>query len=88
MTDNLLVFGKEVNMNIFIEKGNWWVVENTFFEYHKNSGKTDIYKFTILNKEQVKFEMLSTEIDFAEPNYTFIDTKITSSKKKKNVERE
>ena len=67
----------------FIEKGNWWVEGNTFFEYHKNSGKTDSYKFTILNEEQVKFEMIYTDIDFAESNYSFIDTKISNSKKVK-----
>ena len=67
----------------FIEKGNWWVVGNTFFEYHKNSRKTDTYKFTILNEEQVKFEMIYTDFDFAEPNYSFIDTKISNSNSKK-----
>jgi hypothetical protein len=64
-----------------IENGNWWVEGNTFFEYHENSGKTDIYKFTILNKKQIKFEMISTEIDFAELNYSFINTKIQKRSK-------
>jgi hypothetical protein len=66
-----------------IEKGNWWVEGNTFFEYHKKSRKTNTYKFTILNEKQVKFEMIYTDIDFAEPNYSFIDTKISNSKKTK-----
>ena len=69
--------------NKFIEKGNWWVEGNIFFEFHKNSGQIDIYKFTILNEEQVKFEMIYTDIDFAKPNYSFIDTKISNSKKVK-----
>jgi len=66
-----------------IEKGNWRVEGDTFFEYHKNSGKTDTYKFTILNEEQVKFEMIYTDINFAELNYSFIDTKISKSNSKK-----
>ena len=69
----------------FIEKGIWRVEGNTFFEYHKNSGKTDKYKFTILNEEQVKFEMLYTEVDFVGPNYSFINTKKSKkSNSKKN----
>jgi hypothetical protein len=67
----------------FIEKGNWWVEGNIFFEYHKNSGKKDTYKFTILNEEQVKFEIIYTDFDFAEPNYSFIDTKVSNSNSKK-----
>ena len=66
---------KDGETDKFIEHGNWWVEGNTFFEYHENSEKTDTYKFTILNKEQVKFEMISTNIDFVGLNYSFIDTK-------------
>jgi hypothetical protein len=61
----------------FIESGNWWVIGNTFYEYHTDSDKTDTYKYKVLNKEQIKFKMLSTEIDFNNENYTFIDTKIS-----------
>lgn len=69
----------------FIEKGKWWVDGNTFFEYHNISGETDTYKFTVLNDEQVKFEMTNTNIDFAELNYSFIDTKISHSNSKKVI---
>jgi len=61
----------------WVEYGNWWVDGSTFYEYHSDSEKTDIYKYTVLNDKQVRFEMLNTEIDFDETNYTFIDTKIT-----------
>lgn len=67
----------------FVETGIWWVEGNKFFEYHEESGKTDNYKFTIINKEQVKFEMIDTNIEFAESNYTFIDTKVPSSNTEK-----
>lgn len=60
-----------------VESGNWWVNGNTFYEYHTNSDKTDTYEYTMLNDEQVKFKMLSTEVDFNDENYTFIDTKIS-----------
>lgn len=60
-----------------VESGNWWVKGNTFYEYHTNSNKTDTYEYTVLNDEQVKFKMLSTEIDFNDENYTFIDTKFS-----------
>jgi hypothetical protein len=60
----------------FIESGNWWIKGNTFYEHHTDSDKTDTYTYTVLNKEQVKFRMLSTEVDFENKDYTFIDTKI------------
>jgi len=66
-----------------IENGNWWVEGNVFFEHHENSGKIDSYKFIVLNKEQIKFKMLTTDFDFAVSNYSFIDTKV----KKDSVER-
>jgi hypothetical protein len=61
----------------FIETGNWWVKGNTFFEFHDNSGATDKYKFTVLNKEQVEFKMINSNVEFDNPNYVFIDTKIS-----------
>ncbi|SDW90858.1 lipocalin-like domain-containing protein [Flavobacterium degerlachei] len=61
----------------FEEAGNWWVKGSTFYEYHTDSDNTDTYKYTALKKEQVKFKMLSSEVNFEEGNYTFIDTKIS-----------
>lgn len=69
----------------FTELGNWWVKGNTFYEYHTDSDKTDTYTYKVLNKEQVKFKMLSTEIDFNEENYTFIDTKISKETPKNST---
>jgi len=63
----------------FEETGKWWIEGKKFYEYHSDSDKTDIYKYTILNNEQVKFKMTNTEVDFAEANYTFIDTKISNN---------
>lgn len=63
----------------FEESGNWWIKGKKFYEYHNDSKETDIYKYTILNQEQVKFEMKTTNVDFAEENYTFIDTKISNN---------
>lgn len=65
------------NTDEFVESGNWWIKGNTFYEYHTDSYKIDTYEYTALNKEQVKFKMLSTEVDFEDENYTFIDTKIS-----------
>ncbi|MBN2637967.1 MAG: hypothetical protein JXR65_02630 [Bacteroidales bacterium] len=62
------------------ETGTWWVSDDIFYEHHKESGKTDKYKFTILNNKQVQFKMLYSHVNFAEQDYTFIDTKISSVK--------
>ncbi|AXP81920.1 hypothetical protein CJ739_2855 [Mariniflexile rhizosphaerae] len=65
-----------------IEKGNWWVKGKLFFEYHENSDETDTYKYVLLNKDQAKFEMINTEVEFEDKNYTFIDTRVSDTKSK------
>lgn len=66
----------------FTEKGTWWIEQNKFFEYHTDSDKTDIYKFEVLNKNEIKFEMHNTDVEFENPNYTFIDKRKTLTNKK------
>ena len=61
------------------ETGTWYTEKNKFYEYHKNSNKTDTYTFEVLNKDEVKFVMIDSEIKFDEPNYTFIDKRKASS---------
>lgn len=68
-----------------VEKGNWWTKGNKFFEYHEDSEKTDTYKYTVLNKDQIQFEMINTDVEFKDSNYTFIDTRISSQKNKKST---
>lgn len=68
-----------------IEKGNWWVEGDKFYEYHEDSDKTDTYKYWIINKDQVQFEMLNTEVEFDDTNYTFIDTRVSNSTSKKSI---
>lgn len=74
---------KDGRTNESTEEGNWWVEGTTFFEYHEYSKKTDLYKFTILNKKQVKFTMTDSYMAFNNANYTFIDTKISNVRKDK-----
>ena len=61
----------------FTEEGTWWTDKNNFYEYHENSDKTDSYTFEVLNDNEIKFEMTSSEVDFNEPNYTFVDKRKT-----------
>ncbi len=64
----------------FTESGTWWIEGNKFFEFHENSGKTDTYNYVVLNDNQAQFEMLNSEVDFNEENYTFIDTRVSDGK--------
>ncbi len=57
------------------ETGNWWVENGTFMEYHDVSGNTDVYKYKVLNSEQIKFIAKSISLDMASENYEFIDTR-------------
>lgn len=60
----------------FTEHGTWWVEGDIFYEYHDVSKKTDKYKYSVLNNNQVKFEMLKSAVEFNKKNYTFIDTRV------------
>lgn len=57
------------------EIGNWWVENGKFYEFHKESGETDLYKYEVLNKNQIKFIPESLSVEMNSDNYTFIDTR-------------
>lgn len=57
------------------ETGNWWVENGTFMEFHEVSGNTDMYKYKVLNNEQIKFIAKNISVDMASENYEFIDTR-------------
>ncbi|WP_333601040.1 hypothetical protein [Flavobacterium sp.] len=63
----------------FAENGKWWIENNTFYEYHNNSKETDVYTYQVLDETHVKFKMKSTQIDYANENYEFIDTKLENN---------
>ncbi len=60
------------------ETGVWWVKGDRFFEKIEGSEKPDEYFFTVLDKDQVQFKMIKTDINFEDPNYTFVDTRKVS----------
>lgn len=63
-----------------IETGTWYTDKNKFYEFHTESNKTDSYTFEVLNKDEVKFVMIDSEVNFDKPNYTFIDKRKAASK--------
>ncbi|WCO00319.1 hypothetical protein [Psychroserpens ponticola] len=77
-------FSLEVKANLngeFIEEteiGTWWIENGCFHEYHDVSGKVDIYKYEVLNKDQIKFITKKMSFDIVNENYEFIDTKISN----------
>lgn len=65
----------------FVETGNWWVERDLFYEYHKGSKKTDIYKYKIIDKNNVQFILSDSEMKFNVDNYTFIDKRLPKDDK-------
>ncbi|MBU8882393.1 hypothetical protein KSK37_04760 [Kaistella sp. DKR-2] len=57
------------------ETGNWWVEGNKFYEFHEESEQTDVYTYSVLNKNQVKFKSQSISISMSNDSYEFIDTR-------------
>ena len=60
----------------FTESGRCWTEGNTFYEFHNNSGKTDVYSYQVLDDNHVKFKMKSSGIGQENEEYEFIDTKL------------
>lgn len=60
----------------FTESGRCWTEGNTFYEFHNNSGQTDVYTYQMLNDSQVKFKAKSLKSEHANQEYEFIDTKL------------
>ncbi|GGH42498.1 hypothetical protein GCM10007423_39190 [Dyadobacter endophyticus] len=59
----------------FTEKGNWWVKNGKFYEFHDNSGETDIYKYEVLDNNRIKFISKQINIEMNTESYQFIDTR-------------
>lgn len=59
-----------------IENGNWWIDNGLFYEFHEDSGLTDIYNYKVLNRQKIKFKAEKMAIEVVNPNYEFIDTKL------------
>lgn len=70
--------GEIHNLN---ENGNWWIENGKFYEFHMESGKTDLYKYNVLNKNQIKFTSESISVEMNSDNYTFTDTRKNSKLK-------
>lgn len=60
----------------FSETGKWWVENNTFYEYHNNSKSTDVYNYTVLDENHVKFKMKKAGVQHENVDYEFIDTRL------------
>ncbi|SMO96426.1 hypothetical protein SAMN06265171_11674 [Chryseobacterium rhizoplanae] len=67
---------QDCNVDQVIERGQWWIEKGEFHELHFNSGKTDIYTYTVIDPSHVKFNSKEQALDMAVANYSFVDTKI------------
>ena len=57
------------------ETGNWWIEKGRFYEFHDTSGKTDIYKYEVLDDNRIKFSSKQIGVEMNTDNYEFIDTR-------------
>ncbi|WP_157474522.1 lipocalin family protein [Dyadobacter sp. Leaf189] len=57
------------------EKGNWWVKNGKFYEFHDDSGETDIYKYEVLDNNRIKFISKQINVEMNTESYEFIDTR-------------
>ncbi|AQY23194.1 hypothetical protein CYV15_07420 [Riemerella anatipestifer] len=77
-------FGESENLQ---ETGNWWVENGKFNEFHDESGKTDVYQYEIINKNQIRFISESISVDMNTDKYEFVDTrKATNLNDGKSIE--
>lgn len=66
------MFGQTEETN---EEGRWWVEDGLFYEFHTESGLTDIYNYKILNENEVQFTAKRVSFLAEGVKYEFIDTK-------------
>lgn len=66
-------FNQNGTMQQVLESGSWWVENGKFYEYHNESKKTDIYEYTVLNNDQVKFKSRDISVGMNTDSYEFID---------------
>ncbi len=57
------------------ENGSWWIENGKFHELHDVSGKTDIYKYKVLDENRIKFISQQISVEMNNENYEFIDTR-------------
>ena len=74
----LLLFTAVENGEVesFVEKGQWWIENGEFHELHFDSGKTDVYTYSFVDENHVKFKAKKVGVSFENAEYEFIDTKI------------
>ncbi len=58
------------------EAGTWWVEGDKFYEFHEDSGETDVYTYTVLNENQIKFKSEKMSVGMNNNAYEFVDTKL------------
>lgn len=58
-----------------MENGSWWIENGKFHEFHEYSGKTDLYRYEVLDKNQIKFSAETINIAMNTEEYSFIDTR-------------
>ncbi|MDR2206457.1 MAG: hypothetical protein LBE36_09945 [Flavobacteriaceae bacterium] len=73
-----------------IETGNWWIENGKFYEFHEESGGTDVYEYTVIDKNHIKFKSVNISIDMNVDSYEFIDSRkiIEKDKKSKNKNKQ
>lgn len=74
MTGNTF-FVLSIESNEHTEKGNWWVKNGKFYEFHDDSGETDIYKYEVLDNNRIKFISKQINVEMNTESYEFIDTR-------------
>jgi len=61
---------------ILVDMGIWWVENNMYYEFHENTYMIDKYEYEVLNKNQIRFKMVNTEVEFDAVDYEFVDTRL------------
>jgi len=56
-----------------VERGQWWVKEEKYYELHFDSGDTDVYTYNFPTDKKVTYKMVQSQYT---TDYEFTDTKI------------
>lgn len=58
------------------EEGIWWIADGKFHEKYSGSDIPEVYNYTIIDENSMRFRLISSGLYMENPNYEFTDTKI------------
>lgn len=75
----VFIANRDCQTTTVFETGKWWTDNGRFFEQERHKASPSVYHYEILNDSNVKFKIKKSDVEFVDPEYSFVDSKIEHS---------